>query len=410
MAYHTAKRSRVPEPRQLPSGRWRARITAGFRADGSKRTVSKTFDTKADAQAWILQESVDLGRRPDLDAGVTLSTLWKLYESDKGTRLSKKTLIGYRSQMRTWLASMGDVDISHITCPDVQRVISGMTHENALHSKRALSSVLTYAVSEGLLSKNPLHGHVFEIPDNTPSEDDFDLDPFAAIEGMRNVWDVATVMECFRMIRGLPLEPAWLACIGAGLRVEEALALRKKDVRRVKVGNRMREAVTEDGEVVTVDVPVFATQIAVHHASTATERRKATKTRQSVRVVTMIEPFGERYWELVSAVAETGDPVCPIGAANQNKRWRGYFEPPSTSKHAPRKEGRNNLGRLHELPYLPLSRMRNTHATLMQQAGVMDSINAAMHGHSERVSYKHYQRPDTTEAAVSASERLRLVI
>jgi hypothetical protein len=61
------------------------------------------------------------------------------------------------------------------------------------------------------------------------------------------------------------------------------------------------------------------------------------------------------------------------------------------------------------LPYLPLSRMRNTHATLMQQAGVLDSINAAMHGHTERVAMRHYLRPDTTEATVEVSRKLRLV-
>ena len=46
---------------------------------------------------------------------------------------------------------------------------------------------------------------------------------------------------------------------------------------------------------------------------------------------------------------------------------------------------------------------------LMQQAGVLDSINAAYHGHSEVVSYAHYQRPDTVDAAARVGEMLRLV-
>jgi hypothetical protein len=53
--------------------------------------------------------------------------------------------------------------------------------------------------------------------------------------------------------------------------------------------------------------------------------------------------------------------------------------------------------------------MRATHETLMQEAGVLDSINAAMHGHSERVSYLHYQQADSAKASKKASEYLRLI-
>ena len=198
----------------------------------------------------------------------------------------------------------------------MQGEILGMTHENALHSKRALSSVLTYAVSIGALAENPLHGHDFEIPPKEVSEDAFDDDPFAVIDESRAVWDVSTVMRCFELVRGLPLESAWLACVGAGLRVEEALALRRVDVRRIEVSG------------------VMVTQLAVHHASTAMERRKATKTRQSVRVVAMMEPFGERYWELTQAVDDAKSPVRPLSPSRQNKAWRNYFDAPTISKHA----------------------------------------------------------------------------
>ena len=50
--------------------------------------------------------------------------------------------------------------------------------------------------------------------------------------------------------------------------------------------------------------------------------------------------------------------------------------------------------------------MRATHETYMQQAGVLDSVNAATHGHSEKVSYRHYQRADANAAAAQASEFL----
>ena len=369
---------------------WQARITIGVKADGTRRDVTQSFATKGEAEQWILEESVEMGKRPDLSAGVTLNAVWKLYQEHESERLAKKTMSVYKSQMRTWLAPIGDMDVSLIRPSHVQRVLDTLTHENALHAKRVLSAVLSFAVRVELLAVNPLHGQKFSIPENEVDEQDYDDDPFAAIEDKRIVWDMNTVLKCYDLIRGLPLEPAWLACVGAGLRVEEAMALRPVDVRRTTMAG------------------VEVTQLAVHHASTAVEKRKTTKTKGSVRIVTMLEPFGTRYWELVCAVDDRKTPVCGISASRQNKAWRSYFLPRSIAKHAPK--ATQYRGTLEELPYVPLSKMRNTHATLMAEAGVLDSINAAMHGHSERIASKHYIKPDTTSATIAASKRLKLVV
>ena len=383
-------KSKVGSIDVLPSGRYRARVTVGVKADGTRRDLTETFDTEAEASAWVLKRAVDMGKRPDLRAGITLKQIWALYEERESERLAKKTMSVYKSQMRTWLEPMGDMDVSLIRPSHVQRVIDHLTHENALHAKRVLSAVLSFAVRMELLGVNPLHGQKFAIPEDEPDETDYDDDPFAAIEGKRTVWGMDVVLRCLDLIRGLPLEPAWLACVGAGLRVEEALALRPMDVRRTSMAG------------------VEVTQLAVHHASTAVEKRKSTKTKGSVRIVTMLEPFGERYWELVSAVDDRKSPVCGISASRQNKAWRNYFQPPCVSKHTPKST--TWRGRLQELPYVPLSKMRNTHATLMAEAGVLDSINAAMHGHSERIASKHYIKPDTTTATIEVSKRLQLVV
>ena len=375
---------------QLPSGRWRARIAVGVKSDGSRRQATKTFDSKSDAEAWLVAQAAEMGKRPDLSAGITLNQVWQLYQEREGERLAKKTMSVYRSQMRTWLAVIGTMDVSLIRPSHVQRVLDGLTHENALHAKRVLSAVLSFAVRMELLASNPLHGQKFNIPENEVDDCDFDDDPFAAIEEKRIVWDMDTVLRCLDLIRGLPLEPAWLACVGAGLRVEESMALRPVDVRRTTMAG------------------VEVTQLAVHHASTAVEKRKGTKTKGSVRIVTMLEPFGTRYLELVQMVDDRKAPVCPISASRQNKAWRSYFLPRSIARHAPK--ATQYRGTLEELPYVPLSKMRNTHATLMAEAGVLDSINAAMHGHSERIASKHYIKPDTTSATVEASKRLRLVM
>lgn len=83
--------------------------------------------------------------------------------------------------------------------------------------------------------------------------------------------------------------------------------------------------------------------------------------------------------------------VCPLGAGNMARTWRRLWG-----------EGRP----LASLPYLPLSRMRAMHETMMQAAGVPDSVNAAAHGHSVAVAYGHYMRPDSASAAGDVGDML----
>lgn len=376
---------RIGRIQQMAGGRYRAIIERGQKADGTRRVLSKMFDTREEADGWLLAKAVELGGREDLGAGVTLARVWESYKAH--ATITHKALYDYGWLMDTvWLPRFGDCDITRIRARDVQSTLLTQTSSVAHHAKTALSSVLTYAHRAGLLDVHPLTGHRFRYPQKTVSVDD-DEDPFAAIDGTRDVWSVETAMRCFDLIQGLPLEPAWLACVGAGLRVEEALALRRKDVRRIVVQG------------------VEVTQIAVHAARTAQDGRKATKTAQSVRVVAMLEPFGARLWELVARIGDKDARICPVSAGNQNKRWRGYFAEPSTSKHAPHKEGCNNLGRLRELPYLPLSKMRNTHVTIMAESGIPDAINARLHGHTQMVERRHYLSPDLTRAVLGVSER-----
>ena len=370
-------------------GMYVARIQQGTKADGSPRRLSKTFRSESDARAWLFEMAHEMGVRQDLSAGITLKILWPTFERSRANSLTKKTMSAYKWNMtKIWLPSIGDTDVTTLKPQQVQRILDGLTYENAKHAKTALSSVLTWATREGILQANPIRGHMFEYPEKAQSVDVDDDDPFAAIEGTRDVWTATDVLRCFDLIRGLPLEPAWLMCVGAGLRVEEALAIRRMDVRRVEVGGR---------EV---------TQLAVHAAKTALDGRKGTKTKQSVRIVGMVEPMGERLWEIAQG-RERAEVLCTISAHRQNKAWRNYFEPPTVSKHA-KKKG-NYRGRLQELPYIPLSKMRNTHVTMMAEAGVSDSLNALYHGHTETVERRHYLKPDMTEAAARVTEHLRLV-
>lgn len=391
-------RKKVGNVRQKPSGRWEASVSVGTKEDGTPRRVYETFDSEAEARAWAYEKSMELGRRPDLGRGVTLDQWWGAYRSGKGSRVAKGTMRSYATCMRTvWLPELGGTDISRIDAATIQDILLEQGRAKAQHCKSALSAVLTAAVNYGTLSENVMLGTRFEMPLDTgremDREEDYDENPFAAIEGTADHWDALEVAMAIPLMRDLRLEPAWLAMVGAGLRMQEAFAIRGVDVRRVRIGGRP-------------GADIIATQLAVHHAESLDDGRKRTKTRKSVRIATMMEPFGTRYWELSQRVGKA-DNVCGMTRNNVNRMWRNYFaEPaPDMEKYKPRKRSdRWDKGRLRDLRYVCLSKMRKSHETMMQQAEVLDSVNASMHGHSQRVAYTNYLDADVAEAVIRTQE------
>ena len=385
---HKSPRRKVGTRKVMADGTIKVTVSHGYRSDGKQRRICAFAQTDEEADRLALELAAKLGRNPELGNGLTLKRWWQAYQATRGQRIARVTLERYATEMRgTWLPALGDKDITLISHADVQEVvIRADTRSMAKERIKTLSAVLTHAVREGKLSANPCRSASFELPGDVGKADlsgiDWDNDPFAAIEGVKKVWDVDTVLEAMMRLRGLPIETCWLCMVGAGLRREEALALRWRDVRRVKVSGR--------------DV----TQLAVHAANTAKDGMGTTKTGKSVRIVAMVEPFGARLWELAG---ERGELVCDVSPKNISRRWRSMWEPLKESKHLP-KEPATHIARGVMLadppvPFVQLKQMRATHETMMQAAGVPDSLNAATHGHSERVAYSHYMQPDSVEAA-----------
>ena len=363
-------------------------VRHGYTDDGRRRTLWALAKDDDEANRVALELAAKLGMNPELGKGLTLERWWDAYRATRGKRLAKVTLERYATEIdNTWIPALGHKDITLISHADIQAVvIAAETRSMAKERIKALSAVLTHAVREGKLSKNPCQAAPFELPEDVGNAVDVDLDaaddPFAAIEREQDVWDVETVLRAMSRLRGLPIETCWLCMVGAGLRREEALALRWKDVRRIKVAGR---------EV---------TQIAVHAANTAKDGRLSTKNKK-LRIVAMVEPFGNRLWELAGA---KDAPVCAVSPKNCSRRWANMWKPVNLeSKHMP-KDPATHVSRgvmLEEpqIPFIHLKQMRHTHETMMQAAGVPDSLNAAMHGHSQRVAYSNYLMPDTTAAA-----------
>jgi len=378
----------IGSKRQLPSGRWQVRVSAGLRADGTQRTVSATVDTSEEADAKIVEIAAELGKAPEFARGITLEAYWRYYGATKGQRLARATYQRYEGCMRRRvLPFLGQKDISKVTHSDVQSVVlSCKTRSEGDQVRRSLSAVLGQAVSDGALRSNPCKGKI-ELPRDEGKAPDFSKDPFGAIEGTSNVWTPQQVLQAMPLLKGTSYETVWLLMVGAGLRLEEAMALRWADVRKVEISGR---------EVV---------QVAVWRAKTYADGVKPTKTKRSVRIVAVSEPFASRLWELRKSPEEQ---VSPRSVSNISQGWRRLWIP-VTSNKARKKDRIKGImvdGVYPPIPYVPLSRMRATHASMMQAAGVIDSLNAAAHGHSQKVSYKHYQRADTLKASVAVGELL----
>lgn len=376
---------------RTPSGSWRIEVERGARADGSRRRIVETLPTEQDADARLAELAAEFGRRPNMARGVTLSAWWDYYQRTKGARLARATLKRYAATMAgAWLPALGGADVSLISRADVQAVLLAAPTNSAGHERRrVLSAVLGQAVADGVLDVNPCAGSAFEYPGDVGASVpvDYSHDPFAAIEGAADVWTPSQVLDAMPRIAGAALEPAWLVMVGAGLRLEEALALTWNDVRRVDVGGR----------------PVV--QVAVWRARTRADGVKRTKGTRSVRVMAVSEPFASRLWSLRG---DAGAYVCGVSAGNVGRAWRRMWTPPKDSPNVPRSTPMMR-GRMlmpdgsPAVPYLPISRMRATHETMAQAAGVLDSVNAATHGHSRAVSYRHYMRPVSNDVAAAVS-------
>lgn len=393
---HKSRRRKLGTRTKLADGTIRVTVQHGYRADGTPRRLHGYAKTDSQAERVAMELASKLGRSPELGKGITLARWWEAYKVTRGQRIKKVTLGRYATEMNnTWIPALGNIDITFITHAAIQEVIIRAKTKSMAHERlKALSAVLTHAVREGYLAENPCRKGPFEMPGDVggdvPPEIANADDPFAAIEKARQVWDAQTVLAAWERLRGLPIETCWLCMVGGGLRREEALALRWKDVRRQR------------------DVQgIERTEVAVVRANTAVDGLGSTKTRGSMRIVTIIEPFGSRLWELREGKGEL-DLLCDLSPKNIHRRWRQMWEPLSGSKHTPKNPHapilRGVMLREPEIPFIHLKQMRATHTTLAQAAGVPDSLNAAMHGHSQRVEYSHYLKPDTSEASARMGE------
>uniref|UniRef100_UPI001B346ACC tyrosine-type recombinase/integrase n=1 Tax=Arthrobacter silvisoli TaxID=2291022 RepID=UPI001B346ACC len=152
------------EAYQLPDGRWRAEVDLGRGADGKRRRVAVYGKTAAAANA----ARRDAVRRKEdgLLASTRSPTLidWLEYwlTNIAAVKLKPRTLVGYRSYIRTWVVGtkVAKVRLDKLTPEHLEQLYGAMREAKRSESTvsqlhRILSRSMTVAVQRGRLGANP---------------------------------------------------------------------------------------------------------------------------------------------------------------------------------------------------------------------------------------------------------------
>lgn len=354
-------------------GTWLVQVSSGRRADGRPRRVSKTVHgTRRDAEVAAARLSAEMGARPNMGDGMTLDEyFYGVYAASHAKLLANATWERYKSVWKVHVSpALGDLPADEVSRAVVQAWVSGMTPGTADKAFRTLRSVMRCMWDDELLDEKPLERRV-RLP-----------------QGQRRLadsWDDAEVLEAMRRLKGERIEPLWLVMVGGGLRREEALAVDAS-------------ALLFDDVTLMDGTGAVLCRVTVDSARTQwDEGPKGTKTHQT-RVVTIGEPFSSRL-RLLAGLMGPGSLFRRLDGGDMSPgsvplAWRRLFD-----------EG----GALHGMRFVQLRTMRHAHETMASRAGVSDSLNARVHGHSGLVAYEHYlarSQDDADSVAVALGDRL----
>lgn len=312
---------------------------------GGRRTSRRVHGSYADALAAAAAMELSAGRSPASN-GITLDAYFSQMFLPARRDLEPSTIANYRTIWRLHVSpAFGSRPLSEPNHAEVQEWALSMSRGTSVHAVKLLRSVLRDAFYVGMLPSEPL-GRPVRYP--------------KAACGKLDVWDAEEAVDALSRLHGHRLEALVAVMLGGGLRRSEALALSWEDVSFA------------DG----------LARFAVVRGSNA----GGTKNAQSVRAVAVGEPFAS----VLLRCRSTG-PICAMEADGVRSAWRRLF---------------SYGGPLGEVRYIPMKQLRATHATLMHEAGVPDTVLSMVHGHADvRTDYRHYIAP-TSAAADSAARML----
>lgn len=128
---------KIPEPKQLPSGKWRIQVMV------DNQRIGRTFDTPEDAIYWAAGIKTKSKEAESSPKNLTVSAAIDRYIESKSAILSPSTIAGYKKIKSNLMANIGTVKLGDLTQEKVQRWVNSLAKDK---------SPKTIANAHGLLS------------------------------------------------------------------------------------------------------------------------------------------------------------------------------------------------------------------------------------------------------------------
>lgn len=349
------------------TGRIQASVVVGWTPKGNARRISKSFDTKGQARAWIAEQQVALSRGARLDDTATLREAFDEWLA-AGERLkgwAPATIRSYKGTLEKHaLPYLGRMRLRDVTASDVRRLLLTLTNDGVSDAMRRrvrnyLGLLLRDAQRMGLIPSNPVEN----------------VSAPAAPEPRVQRWSEEEVARVVRACLDRDDQSARyvLVALGTGLRIEELLGLTWAAVDLVERMMEVRQVATESGPK---------------------EIRAGGKTEASERVVAF-DAF------TASVLARQREHVTVLKAArvgiNEKRAARNEKPLPwheldlvfctRTGTILDRGTLRRHLAEITQAAQVPRLRLyatRHTHGSLLADAGVNLHALAERLGHADR--------------------------
>lgn len=142
--------------RKTHAGRWQARLKLG-----RDYVASRTFDTRREAEAWLVRERAALAGGIDPRSGRTsVKAAYAVWLVDRADTVAQKTLRSDRSVLKALPASVANLHVNRVTDREVQRCINEWSRRYAQTTVRryraSLMAFFAWCVQDRVIGVNPV--------------------------------------------------------------------------------------------------------------------------------------------------------------------------------------------------------------------------------------------------------------
>lgn len=262
---------KVPEPKQVPSGKWLVQVMI----DG-KRT-GRAFDTKEEAIYWAVGVKTKAREQDKSPKIMTVGEAIDRYIESKNAVLSPSTVAGYQRVRRNQMQGIMDIKLVDLTQEKVQREINRMAREKSPKTVHNAHGLLTAALAEYYPS---LHLHT-----TLPQKERTDI----VVPSESDIVAIAAA------VKGTSVELPTMLAMWLGLRMSEIRGLTWDCIKENTI--HIKQALVDEG-------------------------LKTTKTYNSNRVL----PLPPYIKALLDAQPHTSEYVVPVGRQAIYSRFTYWLE------------------------------------------------------------------------------------